>query len=478
VRAARWIPWLGGALTTLWVLFVAGPRPGLTPDAMSYLGAAESLVHQGSLREPFATWNAPDSTTPLTDYPAGFSLVLAPPIAAGVPGPRAAAWVEALSVGGAVGVASALAGSVSGELGALVTVVLLALMPALVDVSFMVVSEPLFLLLLSLTVAGMVRRPERPELSGLAAAGANLVRYAGVFLVAGAALWQAFQPGTWQSRLRRLAIAALPGVLFHLYWRVEGIVPGGGFAAGVYTGWPEALSEAWNTGASWLAPGLHGWVATLIAIVLLGAMATAWFRGGPLVAAAGLLSILYVGTLAFTKTFVIADLPFDFRMLLPLCFLLTLGTACSLGVQTGRGRVVAGLVVAMWGVMALTRDIREIHRTRIGGVDYETAEWQESGVAAWLRGPGQGMALYSNDPAGIWFTAGRPSRLLPRSGAPDSISAFRARFSAQPSALVAFEETFALESVEADSLAADLHLIPVATFKHGVVWMTAKSLGR
>src|SRR5690242_17295174 len=445
---------------------------------MSYLGAAESLVHQGSLREPFAAWNAPDSTTPLTDYPAGFSLVLAPPTAAGVPGPSAARWVEALSLGVAVGVASALAGSVSGELGALATVVLLALMPALVDVSFMVVSEPLFLLLLSLTIAGMVRRPERPELSGLAAAGANLVRYAGVFLVAGAALWQALQPGTWQSRLRRLAIAALPGVLLHLYWRVEGIVPAGGFSAGVYTGWPEALSEAWSTGTSWLAPGLHGWAATAIAIVLLGLMATAWFRGGRMVAAAGLLALLYAGTLALTKTFVIADLPFDFRMLLPLCFLLTLGTAPTLVAKSGRGRAAAGLVVSMWGVMAVTRDVREIHRTRIGGVDYETAEWQEAAVATWLRGPGQGMALFTNDPAGIWFTAGRPSRLLPRSGAPDSVRAFQARFSAQPSALVAFEETFALESVEPDSLATALHLVPIATFRHGVVWVSAKTQRR
>ena len=437
---------------------------------MSYLGGAQSLARAGRLREPFAPWSSADSTTPLTDYPAGFSLVLAPAIAAGVPGPSAARWVEALSLGGGVGVASALVGSVSGELGALLTVVLLALMPALVDVSFMVVSEPLFLLLLSLTVAGMVRRPDRPELSGLAAAGANLVRYAGVFLVAGAALWQAFQPGPWQSRLRRLAMAALPGVFLHLYWRVEGIVPGGGFSAGVYTGWPEALGEAWNTGTSWLAPGLHGWAASAIAIVLLGAMVTVCFRGGQLVAAAGLLSIIYVGTLAFTKTFVIADLPFDFRMLLPLCFLLSLGAAPNLVPKSGRGRAAVALVVTVWGVMALTRDIREIHRTRIGGVDYETAEWQESGVAAWLRGPGQGMALYTNDPAGIWFTAGRPSRLLPHSGAPDSVRAFQARFSAQPSALVAFEETFVLESVSADSLAAALHLKPVATFSRGVVW--------
>ena len=478
MRATRVIPWIGGALTTAWVLFVAGPRPGLTPDAMSYLGAAESLVHQGSLREPFAPWNASDSTIPLADYPAGFSLVLAPAIAAGVPGPRAARWVQALSAGGAVGVASALVGSVSGELGALATVVLLALMPALVDVSFMVLSEPLFLLLQSLTIAGMIRRPERPELSGLAAAGANLVRYAGVFLVAGAGLWQVLQPGQWRSRLRRLVIAVLPGVLLHLYWRVDGIVPGGGVSTGVYTGWPEALSEARNTVTSWLAPGLHGWGAIAVAIVLLGLMAAAWCRGGRMIAAAGLLAILYVGTLAFTKTFVIADLPFDFRMLLPLCFLLGVGTVAALGEWSMPVRRVAVSLIAIWGVMAVLRDVQEIRHARLGGVDYETAEWQESAVSVWLRGPGQGLALFTNDPAGIWFTTGRPSRLLPRSGAPDSISAFRARFSAQPSALVAFEEGFALESVEADSLAADLHLIPVATFKHGVVWMTAKSLGR
>lgn len=439
---------------------------------MSYLGAAESLVHQGSLREPFAPWSSADSTTRLADYPAGFPLVLAPAIAAGVPGPRAAAWVDALSAGAAVGVASALIGSVSGELGALVTVVLLAVMPGLVDVSFMVVSEPLFLLLLSLTIAGMVRRPERPALSGLAAAGANLVRYAGVFLVAGAALWQALQPGPWRSRVRRFALALLPGALLHLYWRLVGIVPGGGFSAGVYTGWPEALSEAWNTGTSWLAPGIHGWAATAIGILLLGLMVIAWFRGGRMVAATGLLALLYVGTLAFTKTFVIADLPFDFRMLLPLCFLLALGTASNLEAKSGRGRgrVAAALVVTVWGVMAVARDIGEIHRTRVGGVEYETAEWQESSLAAWLRGPGQGMALFTNDPAGIWFTAGRPSRLLPHRGAPDSVSAFQARFAAQPSALVAFEETFSLESVPADSLAAALHLKPVATFSRGVVW--------
>jgi hypothetical protein len=204
-------------------------------------------------------------------------------------------------------------------------------------------------------------------------------------------------------------------------------------------------------------------------------MVRVWFRGGRVPAVCGLLALLYIGTLVFTRLYVIADLPFDFRMLLPLFFLFAFGTAATLGAESRRVRVAAVGVVAIWGVMAAIRDVGEIRRTRIGGVDYETAEWQESAVAAWLRGPGQGVALFTNDPAGIWFAAGRPSRLLPRNGAPDSVRAFQARFSAQPSALVAFDETFVLESVGADSLAAAMHLIPVATFKHGVVWQAAKT---
>src|ERR1700757_941643 len=127
----RAFSWCGGILTTLVMLFATAPRgPGLTPDGMSYLAAAQSLAHGGSLREPFAPWSSPDSTSPLTDYPAGYSIVLAAPITLGASPPQAARWVEALSAGLAIGLAVHLLGALAGTWGAAVGFGLLFLMPA------------------------------------------------------------------------------------------------------------------------------------------------------------------------------------------------------------------------------------------------------------------------------------------------------------------------------------------------------------
>jgi hypothetical protein len=49
------------------------PGPGLDPDTMSYLGAAESLARHGTLRIPAADWWDADSTEAL-----GISLPASP----------------------------------------------------------------------------------------------------------------------------------------------------------------------------------------------------------------------------------------------------------------------------------------------------------------------------------------------------------------------------------------------------------------
>jgi hypothetical protein len=367
---------------------------------------------------------------------------------------------------------------VAGEAGALIALLVLGLMPALTDVSLMVVSEPLFLFFVSLTIWGLVRQAHRPLVAGFAAALGNLVRFAGVFLVAGVAVWQVLQPGSWKTRARRVGIGLLPALLLHLYWRYEGIVPGGGISAGTYGGLGGTVLEGWNTVAAGLMPGLTGLSALVLAVGALLLLAVAWWRarrgGGDarsLLIVCGLLGGLYLGTLAFTRWYVIPDVPFDSRMLLPLLFVLALGAAVSLtSLESRVAKWAVALSVASWGVLAAVRDVGEIRRTRTGGVGYETVVWQESAVATWMRGAGQGRTLFTNDPAGIWFTTGRPSRLLPGSASPDSIRAFQARFEAQPAALVAFDVSFVLEPPSPDSLALALHLAPVARFSHGVVW--------
>ncbi|HEX4632589.1 MAG TPA: hypothetical protein VH163_02075, partial [Gemmatimonadales bacterium] len=84
---------------------------------------------------------------------------------------------------------------------------------------------------------------------------------------------------------------------------------------------------------------------------------------------------------------------------------------------------------------------------------------------------------YTNDPAGIWFVNGRPSRLLPDTLDADSVRAFQRQFQSRPSALVAFDVPFS-EMAPADSIVAGLHLTPVARFAHGTVWAASKTLSR
>lgn len=482
MRLTPHLPWVAGAVTALAVLFATAPRgPGLTPDGMSYLAAAQSFVRRGTLREPFAPWSSPDSTVPLADYPAGFSLALALPVALGLPAPQAARWVEALGAGAAIGVAVSLVGSLAGTAGALTAFLLLLLMPALTDVSLLVVSEPLFFLVLAGTISVMVRRPDWPLAAGILAALGNLIRYAGAFLVAGVVIWSGLGPGPWRRRAGRAALAAAPGLLLHLLWRVAGIDPGGGLAASAYAGVEDALREGWNTGIAWLAPGLTGGVASafgvLLLVLLIVHLGRGYRRGDArsrnLLLVSAILAVLYVGTVGFARLYVIPDVPFDSRILSPFFFIVSVAVGAGAGAGAyGAGRwsrLVTAAAVTTWGVLAAARDVRVVESARTTGLDYERAEWQESAVADWLRGPGMSRTLYTTDPAGIWFVNGRPSRLLPDTLDPDSIALFRTRFEAEPSALVAFDAPFDVMA-PADSIVAALSLTPVARFPHGVVW--------
>lgn len=484
VRATPFVPWCGAMLTTLAVLVATAPRgPGLTPDGMSYLAAAQSLAHGGRLREPFASWSSPDSTSPLTDYPAGFSLALAGPIALGVPAPQAARWVEALSAGATVGLAVHLLGTLAGTWSAVAGFFLLFLMPALTDISLLVLSEPLFFVIMLATMMTMVREAERPLVAGVLAAAGNLVRYAGAFLVAGVVIWSGLQPGSWRRRMVRAMWAAAPGVLLHALWRLFGVDPGGGLTSSAYGGVGDAIREGWNTGLAWLAPGLTetagtaGTAASVLAILLLAGLVVLLWGGyrrshgeaRRLYQVCGILAVLYVGTVGFARLYVIPDVPFDSRILSPFFVIASLAAAAAVGAKSRPG-LVTTLAVTAWCVLAGIRDVQVVRRARATGLDYETAEWQASPVADWLRGPGRSLTLYTTDPAAIWFINGRPSRLLPDTLDADSVKAFRAHFESRPSALLAFDVPFS-DMAPADSIVAALRLRPVSRFAHGVVWV-------
>src|SRR5579859_2525529 len=77
------------------LLGTAPPGPGLYGDSAGYLGAAESLVHHGTLRVPFAPYASADSTAPLAQWPPGFSTAIAGPMLAGLGSVTSARYVIA-----------------------------------------------------------------------------------------------------------------------------------------------------------------------------------------------------------------------------------------------------------------------------------------------------------------------------------------------------------------------------------------------
>ena len=55
----------------------SGAGPGLDPDSMSYLQAANTLAHGGALRDVQRDWASVDSTMPLAHWPPGYSVAIA-----------------------------------------------------------------------------------------------------------------------------------------------------------------------------------------------------------------------------------------------------------------------------------------------------------------------------------------------------------------------------------------------------------------
>lgn len=484
----RIIPVAAGVLAAGLVLVMTTPNgPALDPDSMSYFGAAQSLVHSGTLRVPWVWWDDADSTGPLVDYPPGYPAVLAGPIALGASPVIAARWIQAIAAGVAFGTFIWLLLMTTGPWAAGLGGVLLLAMPAAVEIHLWSLSEPLFIALLSLTLASMVRRPERPGLAGTLALLANLVRFAGVFLIGAVTLWAIGLPAaSWRERARRGLLAAAPGAVLQVWWVARGVAPGGSgfspFDLETYAGFGATLKEGWGTIQDWLVPSLpeSPWRAMLTVVVLavLGTLIWRTIQAEPrvrlLLAAVGVLSCCYVGVVIFARLHVVSGVPFDMRILGPLFMLLTLAIATALATQhrswpSSRSRIV-GLVVMAWLVGAARWDAEEIRITREYGLGYESPDWQTSDVANWLRGPGAGRIAYTNDPAGVWHVTHRPVRAIPTVVDADTLRAFSALFLARPSVLLGFDSPMG-PLVSPDTLARMLGLVQVAQFEHGTAWV-------
>ena len=465
-------------VAVLWI--TRPPGPGLDPDAMSYLGAAESFAEHGTLRIPVGTWDSPDGTEPLGHFPPGFSLALAAPIKLGADPIQAARALEAVSAAAAAGVVVWLASLAGGALGAVLTGAVLFVTPAFALDHLRVLSEPLFLALLVLTLAAMVRAPDRPLLHGVLAAVAGAVRYAGASLAGAAALWALARPGTARARVTRAVLALAPGALVQVAWTLrtraeEGKVRSFGLKGDV----GATLREGWETLTAWLAPGIdHTLIRSVVAVVVAGAVAWLVWRARrrerALFLATGIGAACYAGLVLFSRLFADSQIPLDERMLSPFFLFASLAAAVAAALAwQGAGRAArwaGAAALAVWLVASAWRTDLWIRDARNGGWGYAGDEWLASDLVRWLRTDGTRYRLYTDNPAGVWFATGRRSWKLPEAVDEDTVRLFGAALRRWHGAVIGFSNPFE-PLASPPELAARLGLVELARFgSAATVW--------
>jgi hypothetical protein len=461
----------------------APPGPGLEPDSMSYLGAAESLVRHGTLRVPWAHWSDPDSTGPLQDFPPGFSIAIALPRAAGLPPAQSARLVMVLGLAVAVGAIGAVALAAAGPAAAILAAALVLATPGVVGTETIVLSEPLYLALLALTLHQMLAAPERPWRYGFLAGAGALVRYAGLALVGAAGIWAFAQPGDRGTRLRRAAWAGLPGAALQALWVIRTDREGGNAphtSFDWYGGLWGTIRRGLGTTVGWLAPTLHAGAGRDLVALVLGVLALILVaraaRSAPPsrrpLAAVTLLAACSVAVLIYARVMVGEAIEFDARILTPLFVLAAVAVATSLDAGwrswTGLRRAAAMLPLATWMALAIPADAAAVQVVR-EGYGYEAPEWQESDFARRLRSA-TASQFFTNDPAAVYFLTGRPARLVVPSLDSGLVRAFADTLQARHGMLLRFEADFE-DVAPADSLAARLGWREAIHFEHGTAWL-------
>ena len=487
MQMSRLVPALMlGALAFAGALEItSGAGPGLDPDSMSYLIAAHSLTHGGTLRDVDRDWFAADSTMPLAHWPPGYPIAIAGAERSGVGGIDGARIIGALaafvSIAAIVWLVSGAADVGTGIVAAVVVMVT----PAVVQVHESVLSEPLFIALLVLTLWAMVRAPDRPLVAGVFAGLASIVRYAGVSLVGAAIIWTLLRAGSLRQRIARAVVVGIPAVVLQGAWVLRTMHSAGPRSIrelSVYGEITSTLREGWATASAWLVPGMGQslgiFVAAGVAVLVVVAIWESRRIGtvSRAVLAIALLAGCYVALVLASRIIADPGIPLDDRMMAPLLVLLEIAIVLAV-VPAWRGWPRAGriaLVIALvaWCAAALRVSVDSARYAVGTGNDFAEDCWRDSPVAAWVRANGAGRALYSNVPEALYFHAHRLSHEPPDDIDATTMRAFADTLARRRALLVVFDETCGALASSVDSMLPSLPLREVAALPTGRIFET------
>jgi len=351
-----------------------------------------------------------------------------------------------------------------------------------------VLSEPLFLACLLLTLLAMVGHPRRPLVAGAAAAATAMVRYAGICAPIAVVLWFFFSD---QKPLRqRLADAAkaavVPGIAIGA-WIVRGaLLPDaqGGMEIRMYGHFGPTFREGLNTIVDWLAPALEAPALRALAAILMAvALGFVLLRSARAIRnreqtfeflkADVLMLGCYLGTVVAARAFVGDAIPFDFRILAPAILLTEAATIVVLATflsRTGRlARIAAAAVGTLWLIGSVSVSSESATDTIANGSDFSSSEWRSSPTVGWVKSQGRTWTIHTNWPAAVYFLAGRTPRDVPQSLDTAELREFGETLREQHGAFVAFS-SYNTDYPQSDSIAVGAGLVQIERLSDGKVW--------
>jgi 4-amino-4-deoxy-L-arabinose transferase-like glycosyltransferase len=422
---------LGGAL----LLWATQRAPGLSPDSLKYLLLAHSLS-SGLGFQLFGE--------PMTQYPPGYPALLALVGAVGASSLARASMLQAavFSINAVLVAAAATRGGKGTSWAGPVAVVLFVASPGILTLHAMVWSEPAFIalalgtaILLSERLAGAGRWALIG--AGVCLALALLMRYAGIALVPAAVatvlLWKRTPLRARMADAAGLAAMALAPLAVCL---ARNAIGAGSSTSREWAFHPNSfddLSQLVQTSTQvWGVDVYSGWV--VLALLPLASWAIAggrlawavsrrgWGREDPSAANAleGFLVLAgasYAGLLVISICFLVADMPFDSRLLSPLLVfgvVLVAALPARLGTAATRRASFAVLIaVAALGGANIGRSIDEAARIHNEGVGFDSRYWRESPALAAMRRLPPGTVVFTNGPEVVAFMADHEARSIP-----------------------------------------------------------------
>ena len=428
-----------GVAGALLVLAATAHAPGVVPNSVIYLSAAESLAEGRGL----VALKRVGGFGPLTHFPPLFPAMIAAPSILGVEPLDAARWLNAFFLGGSGVMIALLARRAGGSVArAAAAGGLFLLSQEAVQHHLFVLSEPawLFLSLVGLYFLGGFLAGGRFHeliLASTALGLALLTRYAGVALAGCGMLWLLARPRAGaRTRIRNAAVfAAIAGIPMALWIVRNQMVAGTAVNRQVVFHPPEGadLAVLAQTVSDWVVPlgapvwikaaGI-GFVVVMIALTCLGCRAQTADREqagrqGVVRALVATSIAAYLLLILLVISYVDAAVTMSRRTALPVfaMILVLVFGALDPGARGERRR--AALRTAGWilvGALALFYGARYAvlaAETRSEGLWLSGARWEGSPLVEAIERLPAGTRIYSNSVEAVYYLTRREARILP-----------------------------------------------------------------